>query len=1040
MLKRLTAYGAEAKLVPFSGIQFLDFGFDIDALQKVTRSFVERTTAEDAQGAVRTLFPLTGDESIDAETLGPRRAGDEAYDINKTKALEPYVAKWVPIPLLRIRHERGPGGAERFDAGPTNWARVFVTPLDEREPKTNFSHRVTLAIDTTCGPAVQGQPYRMPSAEDAEGEREFRFVADPAEIDWFLSQELEGAADEGLDAQQWVDDWLDELFRELKEAQRPGKPLRDEDFPYDFEHWARYLTFLHLLDNAIAIPKIGLIDTLSSDVRYQPVEVDLVLDVGNSRTCGILFESPPDQTRVDPNNSFILELRDLGRPAEVYAQPFESRVEFAQTSFGKDHLSRRSGRTTAFFWPSCVRVGPEAVRLAGSAIGTETTSGMSSPKRYLWDGDPVTQDWRFHGLQLGETLPLIARSIFPFVNESGDVISQIAHDIKEKRRSRKESISEEGAMRPKFSRASLYTFMLAEIFYQAMVLINDVALRGGREKGELPRRLRRIILTLPSATPIQEQSIMRSRAEGAIELLWDLLGWNVSPPPMLVKPSLKIDWDEASCTQLIYLYTEISRKFAGQIEGFFELTGKPRPFVDEPTSPPATDTEASLRLACIDIGGGTTDLMITTFYVVDNRSIRPTQNFREGFRIAGDDIVRAVIERVILPQLETALEANGVGAARALIKELFGGNIANMQQQDAQRRVQFALHVLTPLALAMLEICETLPEGEARSLAVGDVLGWRQGAAGEPRSLAISDDLSAYLEQRARDAGGRAFRLADLVLEVDGQAVAGVIRHVMQAVIGHMAEVIHHLDCDRVLLSGRPSRLPAVHDMLLELLPVTPDRIELMHRYVVGQWYPFRDVLSERIGDPKTTAAVGGMLCALVERQISNFTLQTNRLTMRSTARFIGELDENGQLLDERVIVSDVDLDRRAAAAETEVRPFKMHTKLHIGARQLPLERWATTPLYQLDFAPGHNEPLQMPLTIKLARAEIDEETDHEDVHQRAAAIRRAEALREAFTIEEVSDALGDESPRLKKAIRLRLHTLGREDSYWLDTGVVDIV
>jgi hypothetical protein len=1039
MLKRLSDFGQDVKVVPYSGIQLLDFGFDVDALRRATRSFVERTTAEDAQGEVRTLFPLTGDETVDSRTLGPPRKGDVQYDINKTQALEPYLAKWVPIPLLRIRHERGPGGAERFDPGPTNWARVFVTPLDEREPKTGYSHRVTLAIDTTCGRAVQGQPYRMPSPEDAETEREFRFVADPAHIDWFLSQKLDGADDDAPDVQQWVDDWLDELFRELKQAQRPGKPLRDEDFPYDFEHWARYLTFLNLLDQAIAVPRICLIDTLSSDVRYQPVEVDLVLDVGNSRTCGILFESPPDQTRVDPTNSFILELRDLGRPAEVYAQPFESRVEFAQASFGKDHLSRRSGRTTAFVWPSCVRVGPEAIRLAGAAVGTETTSGMSSPKRYLWDGDPVTQDWRFHGLQIGETLPLIARSMFRFVNESGDVIGQIETDIREKRRTRT-GVSMDGALRPKFSRSSLYTFMLAEIFYQAMVLINDVALRGTRQKGELLRRLRRIILTLPSATPIQEQSIMRSRAEGAIELLWDLLGWSDSPPPMLVKPQVKIDWDEASCTQLIYLYTEISRKFSGQIKGFFELSGQPRPFVDDVEAPPADGApEPSLRLACIDIGGGTTDLMITTFYVVDNRSIRPTQNFREGFRIAGDDIVRAVIERIILPQLETALDAAGVGAARALIKELFGGNIANMQQQDAQRRVQFALHVLTPLALAMLETYETLPEGERRSLNVGDVIGWRPAAAGEPPSLAVADHLLAYLEERARDAGGRDFRLADLVLEVDGLAIGAVVRHVMQTVLGLLAEVIHHLDCDRILLSGRPSRLPAVHDMLLELLPVTPDRVDLMHRYVVGQWYPFRDVLSERIGDPKTTAAVGGMLCALVERQIANFTLQTSRLTMRSTARYIGELDESGQLFDERVIFKDIDLDKRARQAPAEAT-LTMHTKMHIGARQLPLERWATTPLYQLDFAANQQEPLNMPLTIKLVRKEIDEETDHEDVHARAAAIRRAEALREAFVVDEVTDSLGNQSAKLKNAVRLRLHTLGREDSYWLDTGVVDIV
>ena len=143
------------------------------------------------------------------------------------------------------------------------------------------------------------------------------------------------------------------------------------------------------MESTLAIPKIRFLDTVSSDRRYQPVDVDLVLDVGNSRTCGILIESYPDEARIDLNNSYALELRDLGQPERTYRRPFESRVEFAQANLGKDHIARRSGRTRAFLWPSLVRVGPEAMRLASVAEGTETTSGLSSPKRYLWDDEPT---------------------------------------------------------------------------------------------------------------------------------------------------------------------------------------------------------------------------------------------------------------------------------------------------------------------------------------------------------------------------------------------------------------------------------------------------------------------------------------------------------------------------------------------------------------------------------------------------------------------------------------------------------------------------
>ena len=50
------------------------------------------------------------------------------YDVNKIKALEPFLGKWVPVPFCAS----GPGaaryGEEMLDPGPTNWARALVTP------------------------------------------------------------------------------------------------------------------------------------------------------------------------------------------------------------------------------------------------------------------------------------------------------------------------------------------------------------------------------------------------------------------------------------------------------------------------------------------------------------------------------------------------------------------------------------------------------------------------------------------------------------------------------------------------------------------------------------------------------------------------------------------------------------------------------------------------------------------------------------------------------------------------------------------------
>src|SRR5690606_25197090 len=103
-------------------------------------------------------------------------------------------------------------------------------------------------------------------------------------------------------------------------------------------------------------------NTVSTRDAVAPVDVDLVLDVGNSRTCGILIERFPGEGQVDLARSFPLEIRDLSRPELSYSGLFESRVEFCELRFGDDRFASRSGRRNAFLWPGFVRIGPEALR------------------------------------------------------------------------------------------------------------------------------------------------------------------------------------------------------------------------------------------------------------------------------------------------------------------------------------------------------------------------------------------------------------------------------------------------------------------------------------------------------------------------------------------------------------------------------------------------------------------------------------------------------------------------------------------------------
>lgn len=1017
-LAQLVEWRDEVTLVPYSGTQILDFGFRLDAVDLRNARFVERVVGGTDTAEEWALLPLTGDAESDAVVEEAATPDDDEYSVRGVAALEPFLSKWVPVPVLRVKTDRGAGGEERFDPGPSSWARMRTVELDEPDPLTGDTHRVQLALDTALMEAEQSFQYLAPERADAEKSRDFRFVSDPARMDWFLRRLDQANDGQMLDLQKWVSDWLDDLFMAFKRAERPGRRITHDDLPHKFEHWARYLAYLRLIDHAVQVPKLRFANTVSAYDSTAPVEVELVLDVGNSRTCGILIERFPGESRLDLARSFPLEVRDLSRPEFHYSGLFESRVEFAEHRMGDERHASRSGRRNAFLWPSFVRMGPEALRLVATEEGTETASGLSSPKRYLWDDKPVSQDWRFHHHSDPNNLPKGLRAAMRHLNEAGDVLEQIEADEKARLRPRGKT-PKTPAIRPRFSRASLFGFMLAEIISHALIQVNAPASRARRPQSELPRRLDRIILTLPTATTAQEQAIIRSKAKGALALVWAMMGLRDGDSSISRMPELIVEWDEASATQMVYLYSELTQKFDGRIDRFLELKGQPRAQLTGQAAAP------SLRLACIDIGGGTTDLMVTTYWGEAGRVLHPRQTFREGFRVAGDDMLQRVIAAIILPGLQLAIEQAGGRFVGEKLRELFTGDIGGMDQQSVQKRRQFALRALMPLAVAILKTCETAVEFAPLSIGVREILPLDEVSEDDQHMPAA---LIAYIEDAARDLGAADFRLADVQLTFSREDVDAIAREVFQKALSNLAEVIDHLGVDVVLLTGRPSRLPAVRAILEEMLVVPPNRLISMHDYKTGRWYPFRDPVTQRIGDPKSTVAVGGMLIALSDGRIPNFKVTTSAFRMQSTARYIGEMDSSGQIMTERVLFADVDLDARKTESDLVAR-ITMYTPIYLGSRQLPLERWTTTPLYRLDFA-TQSAQSRAPLAVTFERSEFDEDPERETSE---TALRR-EAMREAFAVTELED---DEGTGMKVSeVELRLHTLGFQDDYWIDTGL----
>jgi hypothetical protein len=1037
---------ASCKLVPFSGVQFYVTTFDRDTSGPFSKNFYvarQRIRMGGVEEVRLSLKPDWDDDNPDAQVEPPPEY--EYETVSKLKSYEAFVGQWMPVPVLKVLGETARG--TRFDIGPTNWARVLVTPQDagaSAREAAKFS--VVYAFDTHVvnNPADE-TIYICPTEADAWHEVLFRFAPKINEVSRFLRDERQFEKDgksDKLDLQRWMSAWVERVFERYQRSLRPGKiPDEEERSKWPIQAWCRYMAFVQLLAKFAPPPEIRFADTLSGDVGFRkrhdnvsdqsrkPVDVSLVLDIGNSRTCGILIERfPTALAKATMGDAMLLRLRDLARPQLTYSETFESHVELAQPSFGEDDLSEQS-RANAFLWPSIVRVGPEAVRLRDQAEGTEALSGLTSPKRYLFDITAQQQPWRFQQTSydvLGGPPPLDT-AVRNYVGPRGDVKRQVNAEsafYRKKLTYQHEKIDITAyPQRLSFSRSSMFTFLLAEIIWQAFTMINNPQVRATRPEADTPRKLMRVILTLPTAMPISEQQILRSRALAAVKLLWDLAGWTEHRPPGAEEPEIQISLDEASCAQLVYLYGEITERFAGDANAFFDLAGRPRPrpvMDGEKTKAPRAD-ERSMRIASIDVGGGTTDLMVTTYFVDAGKALVPYQAYREGFRVAGDDLLRDVIERCILPVIEGRLVECGLHSAREFLNRCFGIDRVDMSELDRHLRRQCVTRVLRPAAIAVLQAAENADwaeEEQTKSLTLRDMII----AAGSTVDDPAAGRAIRYVDDAASKEGATSFSLLDTRVDIQLHDVRNAVAAIFGDVFDNLAEIVDHLDCDLVLFAGRPSRLPAVVELFVNKLPVAPHNVIALGNYQAGPWYPFASLRNFTISDPKTVTVTGAMLAQLAQRDIENFTVFLDRLKHRSCAQQIGLLSGTGQQLRTADVKFKFDSARPAGFQETATYPY--YAPVRLGYRQIPFDRWVATPLYLLRLLDDGKIP--KPVEVELARGTSDDPDD----------FTRTEAAKEEIRIESATSAAGAD---VTKSMVLELNTMKGAAGYWLDTGLLTI-
>jgi hypothetical protein len=818
------------RLVPSSGVQFLDFTIGTDGLSRTVGQFTE-DHIESECGQRTVLVDVgrdAGDDGVVWHPLTKRPLGPEEFlTISGFAGLEPFLDTWVPLPYLRFRG-RTPAGLAIHDGGPSNWVRAFIaSPKEGLRTATKLS--VVLAFDTKLAPVyATGEAADVgPSAYDALFGSTFQINDKLVDLGMFVSD-------------PWVDAWLQGNFNDFvrRTTGNRGRPVAAAPSRFQLEHVARYLTYLAVLTRGTTLPQIRFADSFSNAWQMPVTGVDLVLDMAAEQTCALLIRRDAAAHGQDGFADAVMAgaeplcLRDMNDPVRVHINPPSTTLEFDSQTFGNVVASRRSGRTDAFLWPSLVRVGSEAERLA---LRTSSTPGVTG-RHGLFAGlnEIVISEsvWRFSrddvaGVDQG---PIVAGEALSHMTEDGTVLGRF---------------DDTGvpAIRPRFSESSLIGLFVGELLMHALVQINrpqvavspglstvvsaphnDAAPSTEASAGSV-HQLQRILVTVASAVSDEDRRLLQSRIEGAIDLIWKAMRWDeeatVASPP---KPQVSLGIGSDVAAQLVYVFDEIRSRFGGDAAEYLHTLRRP-------TSPhPQSASERAsnvFRIARLDFEAASTGLTVVDYEVADDGGVRPHVIEAERNLAGRDRVVASFADGEVWPAIAGELQKAGMPDAHGFIAALMAdGASSSAGALPAHFARRFDGKIIRPAAESCLRSCETT---SARNVDVARA--YTLNALVERGGGRLAG-LGHHFNAAAMAAGAVAFRLEDVTVRVRQRHAAELISKALEPVTAPFCALIAAQACDLVLIEGRLGQLPDLVDELRRRIGLPAHCIVEMSRHV----------------------------------------------------------------------------------------------------------------------------------------------------------------------------------------------------------------
>lgn len=932
-------------------------------------------------------------------------------DLRKS-GLEQIENIWLPIPY----YERNLDGGSN---APSNWCRMKLVRLDAESKEEKTVYKVLLAFDTDARPGQDkeapyflGEPFRTYAMCGVSNDVVNQMPHAQKEAVLNRLVPLKAFDFCNTDDQPWLNRYLKNVLHCNDQSALPQNSK--------MKHLAYYTYFISYIYHLGILPEVK----LYNDEGVKSIDTNLILDIGNSRTFGLVAEDPIDASF---SKSAVVQIRNL-ETGEVYRDPFDMRLCFKKEDFGVETIDG------AFRWPSVVRLGKEARANIYSGNpnyedAVQYDTSYSSPKRYLWDKEAYAFQWKYISSQEDDLGPAKA------IDYEG-LMQQFHND------GRFASDPQEMGDKSCYSRSSLMTFCFLEILLQVRQQINSYEFRKNNGDELRKREIKRVILTCPTAMTKEEQITLRQCMEDAAIVLNRFYAKTYNKPydrkrdtdKITIIPSLRDltykeseyamreswSYDEATCCQMVYLYSEL-RRYLGNTSEFFETYGRIRNDEKRP----------SLNIATLDIGAGTTDIMICK-YNEKALSIQPEPLFWESFKLAGDDLVKRVIVDVMLdaPQAEypnasgiitAKLQSMGVPDVSQRMNYFFGDNAA-MKVINKRMRKEFLIQILQPIASLLLE---KLRQGQEEHTITFDEIF--------PEAKPAQSLLDFFAEQMG-------FRFEDVVIRFSPAFLNEIIRRVFEPSMRKWAALFHQYQCDIVLISGRPCSLRQMRQLMQRLYPVSPDRLISMSTYRVGSWYPGSTTIGH-FKDNKSMVAVGALIAYLAENgKLPEFRLSTDLLKSKvlPTTDYIGIINTHTGTLDSFLSpkVSEIDKD-------VTVFPIS------IGAKQIDIDGYPSCLMYVLELNSEAIKGLAITRVHKrnanLTKGSIPPDILANEIDKITFDIRMATPLtihfernfsedRELITISSITDA--NRNDVSVDMLKLKLQTWSDESTNWLDTGI----